>query len=1001
MCFRLSIRCCVVSVLLVACLLTQEARALATRFDNSLVSLGVPIRQLSGVNAIAQDSFGFIWLAGENGLARYDGTEFRLFQFDPNVEGSLPDSYVWQVAIDKTGYVWAVTSGGLCRFNHANGRFECDQSLIGELAGQLVSTVAFGDNNHLYATVGSRLFVLDLTTKKIAFWDDPRLASIDHSAMYHDILLEEDGIIWLGSSAHGLVHLDTKTGSFTFFSNDAGSGMLSSNLVNCLLRDSAGRLWVGTHGGGINVMEPGATSFVQLSYDSRLGRNARKASIMDITEDDQGMFWVSVDQDGVLVFDQNLQLVHQFLQAGQDQYSLLSNRTKAIFQDKNKDMWVGQLPFGVSFWNRNNNRVQTFQSDPGNPETVSDSAILSFLESRDGTIWVGTEGGLNAFNPETGKFKRYHSEPENPHALKANAVLSLAEDSNGDIWVGTWGGGLHRFSPKSGLFYRYANTPGDPHSISDDFIWSILAARDGTVWVGAERQGLWRYRSQTDDFISANEGRDGSTLDHSYVLALAENSEGSLWIGTYGGVFLYNRKTDNFRVYRTEPENPYGLASSVATSILVDSRDGVWLASSRGVSYRKKDSEKFQQITMSDGLPAQTVSSIVEDRNGNIWLATTNGVARMHPETFAIEIFSVENGFAGSTYNRNATLVDSKGRLYFGSTEGITAFYPEDIKSEPIHYPVWITGFRLLHKDVPIGGADSVLQQSILTTRHLSLEHSQNILSFDFVALNFRNPRMMNYAYKLDGFDSDWQHIKHRSTATYTNLDPGRYVLRVQAQAPGEAWIESDQTIAIKVSPPWWRTWWAYMIYTAMVVAAGFSLYAVGRLKKSSDSFREQAIRDPLTGIYNRAGLLNIAQTLYANPAIQCGVGVLIIDIDHFKRINDTRGHDAGDRIISGVVDVLRQGVRMSDHVGRWGGEEFVILCPGTTREGAATLAEKIRTSVAEYVFERDLEPLSVTISIGVAMSRKNEAFEKTLKRADELLYKAKESGRNCVVIAD
>ena len=180
-------------------------------------------------------------------------------------------------------------------------------------------------------------------------------------------------------------------------------------------------------------------------------------------------------------------------------------------------------------------------------------------------------------------------------------------------------------------------------------------------------------------------------------------------------------------------------------------------------------------------------------------------------------------------------------------------------------------------------GVNSPLQQSILTTRHLTLEHSQNIVSFDFVVLNFRNPRMTNYAYRLDGFDSDWQHIKHRNTATYTNLDPGRYVLRVQAQAPSESWIESDHTVAIQVLPPWWRTWWAYLIYMAMVVALGFTIYAIGRLKKSSDSFREQAIRDPLTGIYNRAGLLNIAQAFYTNGEIQSGVCVLLIDIDHLN----------------------------------------------------------------------------------------------------------------------
>ena len=987
------------AVVLVACLITQEAGALATRFDNSLASLGASIRQLSGVNAIVQDKFGFIWLAGENGLARYDGAELRLFQFDPNVEGSLPNNYVWQLTMDKAGYLWAVTSGGLCRFNHATERFESDKSLLGELSGQFVTAVAFDSENRLYATIGSSLFVLDPATKHAAFWNDHRAASSEVGAMYNDLLLEDDGTVWLGSSSAGLANLDPETGAFTYFAKDTGAGSLSSNRVSRLMRDSRRRLWVGTRGGGINLMEPGSESFVQLSYTSRLGNSAQTASIMDITEDAQGMIWVAVDQDGILVFDHNLNLVHQFLHTNQDQNSLLSNRTKSIFQDNNNDIWIGQLPFGVSFWNRDNERVLMFQSDPDNSETVSDNAILSFAQGRDGTIWVGTEGGLNAFNPETGQFKRYHSEPENPHALKANAVLSLAEDARGDIWVGTWGGGLHRFSPKSGLFYRYTNTPGDPNSVGDDYIWSILADRDGTVWIGTENHGLRRYRPEKDDFTSANDGRDGSSLSHNYVLAMAEDSEGSLWIGTYGGANVYDKKTNSFRLYTTESNNPDSLASTAATAILVDSRGGVWIGSDRGVSYQKKGTGKFKRLTMADGLPAQTVSSIAEDRNGNIWLATTNGVARVQPDTFSVDQFSVEHGFAGSTHNRNATLVDPTGRLYFGSTEGITAFYPEDLNPTPIHYPIWITGFRLLNKDVPVGNVDSVLKESISVTRQLTLKHIENIISFDFSALNFRNSKMTNYAHKLDGFDRDWQYIKRRNTATYTNLDPGRYVLRVQAQAPGQPWIESEQTISIQVLPPWWRTWWAYVVYTAMFAAFTFTLYAIGRLKKSSDSFREQAIRDPLTGIYNRTGLLNIAQTLYTNSEIKCEVCVMLIDIDHFKRINDTRGHDAGDRIINGVAEVLRQTVRMGDHVGRWGGEEFVVVCTGATRQGAETLAERIRASVAGRIFEGDKRPLHITVSIGAAMAKNNESFDMTLKYADERLYKAKESGRNCVVM--
>lgn len=997
--FQLYLSLRVASIILFFCALAPNASAIATRFDNALASFGAPVHQLSSVTTIAQDPFGFMWLGGENGLARYDGTEFRLFQFDPAVQGGIPNNYIWQLSVDATGYLWVATSGGLCRFNAIKEHFECDDSVLGSLSGTFISAVAFDNKNRLYAAVANGLYRMDLATKQIEFWESHGGAVGATGAVYEDLLLEE-GVVWLGSSNNGLARLNTNTGRFTYFYNDGRPGSLSGNRLKVLMRDSSGRLWVGMHGSGLNLMLPGSEQFSQLNYSGRSTSNAQAAAIMDIMEDDEGRIWVAVDQEGVLVFNQNLQLVHQYVHASGDSGSLLSDRTKVVFEDINGDIWVGQAPFGISFLNRGQEKILTFQSDPTNLNTLSDNSVLSFVESRDGTVWVGTEGGLNAFNPDTGEFRRYLREPENPHALKANAVLALEEDAHGNLWVGTWGGGLHRFDPEKEIFHRYGSNPSDSHSLGDDFIWSLLVDRDGTLWVGTESRGLRRYRPQTDDFSSPSIAVDkDDALSNGFVLAITEDRQGSLWIATYYGVYVYDKIASEFRVYLHDPNDPSSLASNAASSILADSRGGVWIGSDRGVSYKERGADNFRRITMVDGLPAQTVSSVIEDRNGDLWLATTSGVARVSPDTFSIQTYDTEHGFVGSTYARDATFVDSKGRLYFGSTEGLTVFYPEDLKPISSHHPIWITHFRLANRSVPIGGPESILQQSILTTKHLALEYQQNIVSFDFVALNFRSPSKNQYAYRLDGFDHDWQYIEHRNTATYTNLDPGHYVLRVQAQMAGASWVESKHTIAIDVMPPWWRTWWAYALYAVLIVGLLYVIYTIGRLKKSSDSFREQAIRDPLTSMYNRAGLQRIAQGLFANSEIQRGVCVMLMDIDHFKRINDTRGHDVGDRVITGIARILQETVRHGDHLGRWGGEEFVLLCSGSTRNGAENLAKKICASIAGALFEGDSQALKVTVSIGVALTNVDESFEQTLKRADELLYRAKASGRNCVIL--
>jgi diguanylate cyclase (GGDEF)-like protein len=399
-----------------------------------------------------------------------------------------------------------------------------------------------------------------------------------------------------------------------------------------------------------------------------------------------------------------------------------------------------------------------------------------------------------------------------------------------------------------------------------------------------------------------------------------------------------------------------------------------------------------------NGLQSYTVSSIQEDQEGYIWLATYNGLARINPDTKEITLVNVEQGLIGSIYNRNAAMLEPSGKLYFGSTEGITVFKPEDLNTKKSLHPIFINHFKIFNKDVLIDAQDSPLTQAISMTRAIKLNHEDKMFSFGFVMLNYRNADMNTYAYKLDGFDQDWNYLGKLNTATYTNLDPGTYKFYVKAKTADGEWITSEQSIHIHIAPPIWRTWWAYCLYILLASATAYGIYAIKSLRNRSNTYLELSLTDTLAGAYNRAGIAKVVQRLYSIKDTKTRVCVMLLDIDHFKRVNDERGHNVGDHVIRELVRLTKASIRKEDCFGRWGGEEFILLCPQASPEGAKTLAEKIRFAIASHEFGVE-QSLRVTISIGIAFARQEENFEETVERADKALYQAKIAGRNRAVV--
>jgi diguanylate cyclase (GGDEF)-like protein len=409
----------------------------------------------------------------------------------------------------------------------------------------------------------------------------------------------------------------------------------------------------------------------------------------------------------------------------------------------------------------------------------------------------------------------------------------------------------------------------------------------------------------------------------------------------------------------------------------------------------------FKKIDARDGLPSRTISSFIEDDRGIMWATSLNGIISIDPADFSIRVLYKSHGSVTNSFNRDATYKDKSGQLYMGGVDGFTVFDPSVAVAESAPPEVVITDFRLFNKSVTINDEHQLLSKPITLTNTLALSYKHVMFSFEFAALSYRSSDKNQYAYKLEGFDKDWNMIGTQYSATYTNLDPGDYVFRVKAANSDGVWNEQGKSIAISIAPPPWRTWWAYIGYLLLLTAIYYVVRKYEKLRIASDTYKTLSTTDQLTGIYNRAGAIKITEELFKriNPnQQQC---IVIFDIDYFKRINDTYGHDVGDEILKGFANLITNSIRTGDVFARWGGEEFVLICCIPNKLDIKNLAEKLCRIVAAHSFEAAGYSINITTIIGIACTIPAENLKSLFKRADIALYEAKATGRNRFVIAE
>ena len=786
------------------------------RFDSDI---GLPGAAVTG---IAQDRAGFLWLATQTGLARFDGYRAQAFLHDAKVAGSLPDNVLNKILIDADDDVWVGSlTAGLARYDRSHNRFDAYTAGPDGLS-----------NNGVFA-------------------------------------LEDDaGGLWIGTGG-GLDFRPRGGGPFQHYRHDAGKPeSLPGNGVNALARDRGGVLWVGTSG-GLARRDPRSGAFIVPAADSDAAAAALKAPISAMLCDSRGRIWFTPEGLGLGMIDPASGKATLLPLSGAEQ--LASARVIGMIEAAPDTLWLGTFGHGVAVVDIRSGRMSALRNNPRTQFSLPDDYIRSIARDRQGLVWVGTQRGLARHDPMQAGIRTLFGATRD-HSLSNPEVPGILVAHDGRVWV-AHGAGVDIIDPVAGRVASLPTVPnGSEHALPQQLVWGLAEGPDGSVylaswrglyradphsfqvgriallptnpfdrvntvqvvgqrlWVGAHQSGLLSFELGGAGPLPASLRAYGGLTD-SRIEVILPAPDGRLWVGTYSGLNRLDPATGRTEQFQADSKDPHALSSGLISSLLFDRQQRLWIGTFGGainlLEHLSADGKaQFRHIGADQGMPGDVAAKLLPDRQGRIWASTSQGLAVIDSATLAVSPVGLVDGvrIRGSWLNSGAAT--AQGELLFGGQGGITIVQPERIGKRPGQGRMAVTALKVGARAVSIEGFNQAGKNQLL-----QVAGNDSGFQVDFALLDYRSPQLYHYQYRLEGFDRDWVSTdSNRRVASYTNLEPGRYQLRLRGSSNGGAWIEREQPLEVEVLPAWYQTWWA----RTLALLAGLALIGAALWKRTT-----------------------------------------------------------------------------------------------------------------------------------------------------------------------
>ncbi|HEY2582239.1 MAG TPA: two-component regulator propeller domain-containing protein, partial [Mucilaginibacter sp.] len=771
----------------------------------------------SNVKSILKDKYGFMWFSTDDGLNRYDGYNFTVYRHNPKNINSLPANSITALFEDNAGNLWIGSGGGLSLYDPNTDTFTtltANKNDERTLSSNDINCIFQDSKNNIWIGTYSGLNLLDTKTKtfKRFFYIKNR----DDLPEHHIFSMTEDndGNLWLGTGS-GLIQYNYNTQFVKSY--QYGRGNYPINVI--LKNKNSDLLYIGTAGAGLDLFNIKDHTFKNFSHKANNVNSLINNGIFALASAGNDRIWVGTE-DGLDVFDKNDET---FIHYKNDDKAN-ANEINSIDCILNCDgiLWLGTYESGVKYYDANLSSFEYFYKHQPGSGSLSYNTVTSFVEADKG-YWIGTDGGgLNFLNAKTQLFKHYFPSATNKNAISGYHILKLFRDSQKNLWIGYYAFGLDVIDGKTHKLTHY-NVGNKPDKISGNTVFGLAEDKAGDIWVGLDDKGVnVIHRSKVIKRYKYNHNDTLHCLTNDDVRSIYRDKEDNMWVGTFDGLNLYNQATNNFTHFKTYNS---GLTSNIIGSIFEDSKSNIWVGTlGNGLNLYNKKTKTFSGYVFPDGLNYSIINSINEDDKGFIWIGTNRGLISFKPNTPEFRKYTASNNLQGPEFFIGSTLKNQKGELLFGGNNGFNIIDPEKLTVNKNNHKVVFTDFQLFNKKVVIG-QNSILKKTITQTKVIRLNYEQSVFTIEYSSLNYTMPEANSYAYKLQGFEKEWNYVGAQRKATYTNLNPGEYTFQVKAANNDGIWNNDVSTIKIIVVPPFWMTWWFRILMFSILCNAAFSYY--------------------------------------------------------------------------------------------------------------------------------------------------------------------------------
>lgn len=822
------------------------------------------------VNQVYQDRKGYIWIATEDGLNKFDSTRFSIYRHNKGDSTSLKNNYVRTLYEDSRGNFWIGCINGLQIYDRSTDTFRevniyrnnakvnphitgIVERRNGEIwmstSGQGVICIKQSNNDDFHITIGTDLM--------------ERMNSNYLNAIFEDsknnlwIATEDKGLFWFSPQSNALHQFKAP---FNLPGDD----------VSSICEDRKGNIFVGTLTNGVfclsNTINGYAESFKSISYKNNITLNVKTLILGD-----QDNLFIGTDGDGLKVYNAVKNIIEDY-EVNAAPFDFSKSKVHSILKDRDKNLWLGIFQKGLILIPGAINKFDYYGYKSVKTNTIGSNCVMSIWRDNQGVTWVGTDNdGLYAVDDEGQQQKHF----SNRNSSVPGTVMAIYGDSNNDLWLGSYTNGFAKMNKRTGqceyITSSFVNRPGS------EKISCIAEDNDKYLWVGTYGTGIQRFNLETKQMTFFESTREENAdwtinrLPNDWINCIIRGRDGLMWIGTYNGLACYNTEKQTFINYLNRNNL---LPGYVVFSLLESSNGHIWIGTTQGLVRFNKSNEEFTYYTVSDGLPSEVICGLAEDERGNVWISTHLGLSKLIVNQHKFVNYYAADGLQGNEFSRGAVFKDYKGKMYFGGTNGVTTFYPNEIMELQRDLRIMITEFYLASRAVRKGdksGSNIITGTSVMDSDAFVLAYDQNTFSLEFSAFEFNNPERIIYQYKIEELGSDWVSTHSGiNRVTFSNLNPGKYTFKIRATDHDN--LSETKSVLIHITPPWYQTTWAITIWILIgcLILFLFVMFILSRLRHRQQilekEHQEQLSEAKLQFFINISHEIRTPMTLIISP---------------------------------------------------------------------------------------------------------------------------------------